>query len=571
MKSKFALLLALCLVFAAFSGCGGTAPAESIASSANTEASSAVALAPETTIPAASAEENTVEESAAESLTEAVPEENTAYEYMFPLSETVTLTYMNTFNPSMMTFMEGQQDVAPELQLEELTNVHIDYMNLSPDVFAEQLNMALVSNDIADIIQEGVSYYSGGGASAVEDGYFVDLSDYLEHMPCYQDKLENSLTLRKSAYTDAGTIPAVYSLVEANNVNGVIIRQDWLDTLGLETPRTYSEIENVLKAMKSELDVAYPLILPMFLDYQYNMFSGNYGMPGSFDLIGMSQQLFVVDGEVRYAQYTNEYESYVSMIAGYYADGLLDPDFVNYEMVRDYQDKINNSEVGLYLNSATNIKDTTDAMANTGAVWAGIQSPVLEEGQINHFTTYAESVSPFGAISVTTSCENIEIACEWLDYRMTPDMEFLFDFGVEGQTFNYDGNGNVVWTDLILNNPEGLTITQALTMYTGNDMGSSARQQTMYTDYQKDAVTAWTTDVDGAYVLPDVTLPAEVSSEASALLGDIRTYISEASLQFVVGDRSLNEFADFRAKLQNMGIERVIEIYQEAYDEYMAE
>jgi putative aldouronate transport system substrate-binding protein len=126
-----------------------------------------------------------------------------------------------------------------------------------------------------------------------------------------------------------------------------------------------------------------------------------------------------------------------------------------------------------------------------------------------------------------------------------------------------------VWSDLILNNPEGMTVTQALTKYTGSDQGTSKRQQTMYTDYQLAAVTAWTTDVDGAYVLPDLTLSADDSAEASALLGDIRTHISEASLKFVVGERSLSEFEDFRTELKDMGIERVIEIYQEAYNSYM--
>ena len=94
----------------------------------------------------------------------------------------------------------------------------------------------------------------------------------------------------------------------------------------------------------------------------------------------------------------------------------------------------------------------------------------------------------------------------------------------------------------------------------------------MFTDYQKDAVKAWTTDVDAAYVFPkDLVLTPDDSNEASAMLGDIRTYISQAALQFVVGDRSLDEFQTFRDDLRNMGMERVLEIYQAAYDKYMAD
>lgn len=567
MKSRIAFLLVLCLMLSAFAGCGGTAASETVESAASV-ASAHVEEAPEESpvVDAPVTEESVAEESVVEEPSVEEP----AFTYMFPLDETVTLSYMNTFNPSMLTLMDGQQDVSVEKEYERLTNVHIEYMNLSPDVFAEQFNVALLSDDLPDMVQDGMSYYVGGGAGAVEDGYFVNLNDYLDEMPKYKADLESKLVLKKAAYAADGVIPALYSVQDAYNSNGVIIRQDWLDELDMEVPATYDEIETVLKAMKSDLGVEFPLILPGFLDYQYNMFSGNFGAPGSFDLIGMSQQLFVVDGEVRYAQYTTEYEEYVRLIAHYYEEDLLDPDFVGYEMVRDYQDKINNSQVGLWLNSTTNLKDTTEAMAGTGAVFTGIASPVKEPGQVNHLTTYKESVSPFGAVSIATRCENIEVACQWLDYRNTDEISHMFDFGLEGETHTIEADGTVVWSDLILNNPDGLTTTQALTMYTGSDMGSNERQATMYTDYQKAAATAWTTNVDGDYVFPsDIVLSADVSGEAASLLGDIRTHISECILQFVVGDRSLDEFETFRTELKDMGIERVIEIYQAAYDAYM--
>lgn len=558
MKIKIALLLTVCFLLSVLAGCStnNSTPADSISETSPDSISSAPEELP------AEAPENASTSTQEENLVSSV----------FPLEESVTLSYMNTFNPSMLTLMDGQQDVSVEKEYERLTNVHIEYMNLSPDVFAEKFNVLLLSNDLPDFIQDGMSYYAGGGAAAVEDGYFVNLNDYLEYMPNYQADIESKTVLRKAAYAADGVIPAQYSVQSAYNTNGVIVRQDWLDQLNMDVPTTYDEIESVLTAMKLELGIEYPLILPSFLDYQYNMFSGNFGAPGSFDLIGMSQQLFVVDGQVRYAQYTEEYEEYVRLITHYYELGLLDPDFIGYEMVRDYQDKINNGQVGLWLNSTTNLKDTTDAMDGTGAVFTGIPSPAKEAGQVNHLTTYQESVSPFGAVSIATKCSNIEVACQWLDYKTSDEIEHMFDFGLEGETYTLDENGNVTWTELITNNPDGLSTTQALTFYTGSDMGSSERQASMYTDYQKAAVEAWTTNVDGDYVFPsDITLSAEVSEEASLLLGDIRTYISESVLQFVVGAKSLDDFEDFRTQLKNMQIERVIEIYQDAYDAYMAD
>ena len=54
----------------------------------------------------------------------------------------------------------------------------------------------------------------------------------------------------------------------------------------------------------------------------------------------------------------------------------------------------------------------------------------------------------------------------------------------------------------------------------------------------------------------------------NALYNDIITTYYENVLQFVTGQRALSEFDDFTAHLKDMGIERCIEIEQEALDRY---
>ena len=69
--------------------------------------------------------------------------------------------------------------------------------------------------------------------------------------------------------------------------------------------------------------------------------------------------------------------------------------------------------------------------------------------------------------------------------------------------------------------------------------------------------------------MPPVTLTPEESGEYSMLFTDIDTYMREQVAMFIIGTRPMSEFADFRATLEKLGIQRLIEIQQTAYDPYV--
>jgi hypothetical protein len=82
----------------------------------------------------------------------------------------------------------------------------------------------------------------------------------------------------------------------------------------------------------------------------------------------------------------------------------------------------------------------------------------------------------------------------------------------------------------------------------------------------------WTvSDYGGAYDWPaGVKLDDEQSAEANSLMNDVNTFFSENYTTFIDGSRPLSDWDNFQRDLMNTGLERVVEIYQEAYDAYMA-
>ena len=86
-----------------------------------------------------------------------------------------------------------------------------------------------------------------------------------------------------------------------------------------------------------------------------------------------------------------------------------------------------------------------------------------------------------------------------------------------------------------------------------------------------EAVYTWTenTEVE-KYVVPDTPYTEEESAKYTDLYTPIKTYVSETTLKFIVGDKPIEEFGDFIEELKKMKLDECLEIRQAAYERYMA-
>ena len=116
--------------------------------------------------------------------------------------------------------------------------------------------MMMVSGEYPDAIVYKWATAPGGIASYIDDGIIQDLTPYVETcMPNFWRILEENPSIKKDVVTDEGRIYAIpyIRLDEALCVyQGPVIRQDWLDKLGLKTPKNTEELYQVLKAFKEQ-------------------------------------------------------------------------------------------------------------------------------------------------------------------------------------------------------------------------------------------------------------------------------------------------------------------------------
>jgi hypothetical protein len=124
---------------------------------------------------------------------------------------------------------------------------------------------------------------------------------------------------------------------------------------------------------------------------------------------------------------------------------------------------------------------------------------------------------------------------------------------------------------MILNSDLGQNTV--LTLYTGATSGASflfdnTKYTQLYSETQLQAGEIWNAQTDGAWDLPAIALTAEETSEFNATYNDIITYLTENVVAFIVGNRDLSEFDEFRDQIRDMGIDTCISIYQDACDRY---
>ena len=167
---------------------------------------------------------------------------------------------------------------------------------------------------------------------------------------------------------------------------------------------------------------------------------------------------------------------------------------------------------------------------------------------------------------------------KWADYLYSEEGKILKNFGVEGETYNLV-NGVPTYTDEIINNPQGLSIAEALAKHvraTSPSPGicnlSEVHEQYYQLPEQKDAIAMWNKYSDNVIhtsIPAAVVESADVADEIAQIQSQVYTYIDEMVLKFIKGSESMDNYDKFVKKLKDIGAERLLELKQQSYDKYI--
>jgi putative aldouronate transport system substrate-binding protein len=501
---------------------------------------------------------------------------NDAEPITLPISEEkITLSYFAMPESYVVSKMKGYSEMTVHQEAEKLTNISINWREESYTDPVPKMNLMFSTGEPEDIIWDAFKA-SGGAKKLLDDELIVPLNSYIDkYAPNLKKLIEENPELLNQISTDDGRIfmfpeLRIDPLTRANS--GFQIRKDWLDKLGLKEPTTIDEWYTVLKAFKEQDpngngeqdEVPFVSVSRQSTSKCFNNFAVGFGIIDGF---------YVDNGEVKYAPLESEYKEFISTMAKWYAEGLIDPEYSVQES-KNFDAKVTGDIGGAYYAALSgNLGKYINAKEGQDFELEGIATPTAPDGKNYVAVDAYAKLAPHGA-SIGANNEYIVETVKWLDWHYSDEADNLYNWGIEGQAYEMV-NGERAFTKLITENPDGLTLEEAAVKYAGGtvtqmplkDNGGVFKQLKSLPE-QIEASAIWSKS-DVSKIIPDLYFSDEKTLENTNILAEVNTYVDEMFNKFIMGIEPLDNYDKFVEQIKSMNMEAVVNNYQESYDTLM--
>mgnify|MGYP001097645163 CR=1 FL=1 len=470
-------------------------------------------------------------------------------------------------------------------EMEEKYGINIEWEIYYASDWAEQKSLLLASGDLPDAFL-GSNALTSSDLTQNKDS-FIDLSPYVneETMPNFMRAAQENPTLLAVCTERDGTIlslPKELPLRPEVAGYAAFINKEWLDNLGLETPTTCEELEEVLyKFVTEDADgdgdpnneiglsgCAAANRLSSDLWQIMGMYAGTYvsRQDNYMGLDANSQPVFVPVEQ-------NYFEA-VKWMRNLWEKGILDPEYFTQDNSM-YTAKLQaegGSQAGLVFGW------TADAVVglNVGQ-FEVLEAPTAYDG--NHYVENATTNIDIAnrELIITKNCQNPEKLLAWADG--------FYDDLVTLQTYYgsiSDGcitdNGDGTYTVNVPSDGSSLDTSawsNSLRDFGPKYMSPDFQDKVTLPSDQGDGVKLALDEVNGKYVKEDtnVVLPVlhytdEEESRLTTLGTDIYTYVETMYAHWVTEGGIEEEWDEYLAQLDQMGLQELLEIQRTAYAAY---
>lgn len=483
----------------------------------------------------------------------------------YPIKTDVTLSWFMPLRSESAGMIENYSETAYAQEYENRVGVHIDYMHPAIGQQTEMLSLLIASNELPDIIQNNWTVYQGGVTGAINDKVIVPLNDYKEYAPAYFKLVEETPTLEKFVKNDDGYysgFECVQPYQEVRNIQGPAIRRDILNELGLEIPTTIDEWENVLLTIKKEKNVLAPLAAADF-SMAYTLFGVHYG-------------LYINDeGKYDFGWAQPGLKEALVRLNDWYKKGLIDKNFITADAKSVDTQILTGQTIATFI-SGGDIGRYMNAAEIPGFDLVGIPFPKLDDGSYNPCMLVGQIASG-NAASISAQCKYPELAAKVIDYNYTDEGHIFANFGKEGEAHTVV-DGEHKYTDLVVNNPDGLSVMESLAFNTrAGAVGPFAVNKGYLLQYyktpqQKEALSNWQVgfDTSNAHRQLPVSLTPEEAQEASDITTELYKYSGTMCARFISGQESFDNFDAYMKHMEALGLSRLCEIYTNALNRFNA-
>lgn len=491
--------------------------------------------------------------------------------------EKTTLT-ISTYDAVNSTYMPPSNDLWFWQQMEEYTNVHIEWEISSIAGYDEVVNTKLAAGvDLADII---MSNNTRATKNAGDSGIFVDLEPYWDS--CFT----NTQAYFTAIGSDLKTLisnpdGAIYGIPNTvNPTEGHITfcyNTAWLEALGEDVPTTLDEFTELIYKFKTSGDLngngladEVPLTasgVDMLTSVLGNAF--NLEQYEGWDAFNADENGVV------YPEYTTDnMRAYLTYVNQLFEDGVLDQE-ICYMNMDTLAEKIANDRVGCF------VFYSGFAIGYGVLTPAGIEDPLSEcftlglplaseyNGNEGYFMRRTVAYGNSGA-SISYECDNVELACKWLDTLFAdPYIMWIRAYGKEGETYEIDENGQVMPILDEAGNPVDLgqygcgQLSLPFIQTTEELLLDKMPYDWYLEQYEQIRNVKWK-----SASVPKISIFSEEESEIRDMYNsEVLTYWLEARDRFITGMSDIDtEWDSYVAGIEAMGLGYLTQVWQMVYD-----
>ncbi len=487
-----------------------------------------------------------------------------------PGEKPITLTWYLRGDAERMSNLRAIKEI------EEQVGVKIEYLVPVGDA-EDSFQMMLASGKLPDIIQWSYPTYPSKGSvnSVFLDNIALDLTPYIkEYAPnlsaIYQNRPEiynEILTLDGKLLYFAAINPMLRQEEIARKANsGLIIRADWLESLGLQIPQTMEDWYETLSAFKKG-------------DPNKNgqedeiPFDGN-GISNFVPAFGILEGICVRDGKVIYGPMEQEYREYLECMRLWYLEGLIDKESLmaaSYWREENIKGNITGSFSGLDNAWSAYLEALQEKEPN--ARLAAVPWPRGEDDNARYTGREEMATHLSREITIITNeCEYPEKAVELIDFFYGEKGDTLLHWGVEGETYEIVNGKKRLTEEALKVDPESgrcMLVWNYAIPYQGFPKynGEEVVHQ-LYTEEWLEAELVWA-ECDTSLIYPPTIIMSEKELKiVNEHLKEIKPYAANMKVQFITDTEPLNNYDNYVKTLQKLGINEVLEIYQRNYDIY---
>ncbi|WP_339166068.1 extracellular solute-binding protein [Paenibacillus sp. FSL R5-0341] len=458
-------------------------------------------------------------------------------------------------------------------KITELTGVTLEPTIVPMSDYSQKRSLLISSGDAPLVIPKT---YPGEESAFVSSGAILPISDYIDLMPNFKDKvekwgLEDELEGLRQEDGKYYVLPGLHEEVWPDYT--LLVRTDVFEENNIAIPTTWDELYDAAKKLKE----IYPDSIPFSDRFQFNstlnIAATGFGTKGGW---GFGNGLTYKEDQDQfvYTATTPEYKEMLTYFNKLVSEGLLDKESFTQDDDQAVQKFVSGKSFMINGNSQTVVLHRNDMNKTLGEgkfSVAKITVPGGPKGQLMSGSRLENGVMISGKIQKSENFKAIMQFVDWL-YYSDEGQEFA-KWGVEGETFTKEGGTRKLVEDVNYNglNPKGTKDLRIDFGFSGGVFaygGTTDLLQSMFSEeelkFQQDMKD--TKEVIPAE--PPIPYSSEDRERVTLLSTPLKDYSDQNTLKFILGERNLSEFDTFAKELDSQGLTNYLKLANDTYQAY---